>query len=106
MKLNPPETLASIAALIQCEFDGAPDFPVSGINEIHKVVAGDLVFVDHPKYYEKALNSAANVVLINQRVTRPEGKALIFSDDPCRDYNKLTSHFLLGLCLVAPEEIT
>lgn len=93
MKLNPPQTLASISALIGCEYDGDPDFIVSGINEIHKVEPGDLVFVDHPKYYEKALNCAATVVLINQRVARPQGKVLIFSDDPCRDYNKLTAHF-------------
>ncbi len=93
MKLNPPQTLSQIAALIACEFDGPADFPVTGINEIHKVEEGDLVFVDHPKYYEKALNCAAKIVLINQQVSRPEGKALIFSDDPCRDYNKLTRHF-------------
>lgn len=93
MKLNPPQSLAQIAALISCEYDGDPNFPVSGINEIHKVELGDLVFVDHPKYYEKALNCAATIVLINQRVPRPDGKALIFSDDPCRDYNKLTRHF-------------
>lgn len=93
MKLNPPQTLASIAKLIDCEYTGSPDFPVTGINEIHKVEHGDLVFVDHPKYYDKALQSAATIVLINQRVECPEGKALIFSDDPCRDYNRLTRHF-------------
>ena len=93
MKLNPPQTLASIAALIGCEFEGDPVFPVTGINEIHKVEPGDLVFVDHPKYYEKALNCAATIVLINQKVAKPDGKVLIFSDDPCRDYNKLTTHF-------------
>jgi UDP-3-O-[3-hydroxymyristoyl] glucosamine N-acyltransferase len=93
MKLTPPQTLAQIAALINCEFDGDPNFIVSGINEIHKVEPGDLVFVDHPKYYDKALKSAATIVLINQKVERPEGKVLIFSDDPCRDYNYLTKHF-------------
>lgn len=93
MKLSAPVALKDIAAIIGCEFDGDPDFQVTGINEIHKVGAGDLVFVDHPKYYEKALQCAATTVLINQRVERPEGKALIFSDDPFRDYNKLTRHF-------------
>lgn len=93
MKLHPAQTLASISAIIGCEFDGDPNFPVTGINEIHKVVAGDLVFVDHPKYYDKALNSAATIVLINQRVACPPGKALIFSDDPCRDFNILNRHF-------------
>jgi UDP-3-O-[3-hydroxymyristoyl] glucosamine N-acyltransferase len=93
MKLFPPQTLSQIAAIIECEYDGRPDFEITGINEIHKVVSGDLVFVDHPKYYDKALNSAATVVLINKKVPCPEGKALIFSDDPCRDFNRLTRHF-------------
>lgn len=93
MKLNPPQTLSSIASIIKCDYEGDANFSVTGINEIHRVQAGDIVFVDHPKYYEKALNCAATTILINRKVERPEGKALIFSDDPFRDYNKLTLHF-------------
>lgn len=93
MKLSSPQTLSQIASLIQCNYIGAPDFPVTGINEIHKVQPGDLMFVDHPKYYDKALQSAATIILINKEVECPDGKALIISDDPCRDYNFLTRHF-------------
>lgn len=57
------------------------------------VESGDIVFVDHPKYYDKALQSAATVILINKEVDCPEGKALLISDDPFRDFNKLTNHF-------------
>jgi UDP-3-O-[3-hydroxymyristoyl] glucosamine N-acyltransferase len=46
------------------------------MNEIHVVETGDIVFVDHPKYYDKALNSAATIVLINKKFC-PEGKALL-----------------------------
>lgn len=63
------------------------------MNEIHVVEEGDIVFVDHPKYYDKALQSKATVVLINKEVECPEGKALLVSDDPFRDFNKLTRHF-------------
>ncbi|MFY7812155.1 MAG: UDP-3-O-(3-hydroxymyristoyl)glucosamine N-acyltransferase, partial [Flavobacterium sp.] len=56
--------------------------------------AGDIVFVDHPKYYEKALQSAATIILINKEVDCPEGKALLISDDPFRDFNKLSKHFM------------
>jgi UDP-3-O-[3-hydroxymyristoyl] glucosamine N-acyltransferase len=49
--------------------------------------------VDHPKYYDKALTSKASVILINKEVECPEGKALLISDDPFRDFNKLTLHF-------------
>jgi len=93
LKLTPSKTLKEIAALIGAEFEGNPNFPITGINEIHKVEKGDLTFVDHPKYYDKALNSAATTIIINKKVACPAGKALIFSDNPFHDYNKLTLHF-------------
>jgi len=93
MKLSPPQSLTQIASLIKAEFVGNPEHVVSGINEIHKVEAGDLVFVDHPKYYDKALGSQASTILINKKLDAPENKALLISEDPFRDYNILTKHF-------------
>jgi UDP-3-O-[3-hydroxymyristoyl] glucosamine N-acyltransferase len=93
MKFPFPYTLHEIASILEVEYVGAPDFPVLGMNEIHVVQPGDIVFVDHPKYYEKALNSPATVVLINKKVSCPDGKALLISDDPFRDFNKLTQRF-------------
>jgi len=85
--------LKDIASIIGCDYVGDADFPVHGMNEIHVVEPGDIVFVDHPKYYDKALESAATIVLINKKVDCPDGKALLISDDPFRDFNKLTRHF-------------
>ena len=93
MKFSNSQTLKEIAQIIQCEYVGDANFPVLGINEIHLVTKGDLVFVDHPKYYSKALNSAATTILINKKVECPAGKALLISEDPFRDFNKLTHHF-------------
>jgi len=93
MKFPREHSLKEIAQLIDCDFVGDDDFPVQGMNEIHVVTPGDIVFVDHPKYYDKALESAATIVLINKEVECPEGKALLVSDDPFRDFNKLTRHF-------------
>ena len=93
MKFPKPHTLKEVAELIDCKFVGDANFQVLGMNEIHVVERGDIVFVDHPKYYDKALNSAATIVLINKEVDCPEGKALLVSDDPFRDFNKLTDHF-------------
>ena len=93
MKFQKPQTLKDIATIIQAEFVGADDFPVLGMNEIHVVEPGDIVFVDHPKYYDKALQSAATIVLINKQVDCPDGKALLISEDPFRDFNTLTKHF-------------
>jgi UDP-3-O-[3-hydroxymyristoyl] glucosamine N-acyltransferase len=86
-------TLKQISEIIGSEYVGNSDFPVLGMNEIHVVQNGDIVFVDHPKYYDKALKSKATVVLINKKVDCPEGKALLISDDPFRDFNKLTAYF-------------
>ena len=93
MKFPQTHSLKQIATIINSKYVGAEDFPVEGMNEIHVVTSGDIVFVDHPKYYDKALNSAASVVLINKKVACPPGKALLISDDPFRDFNKITKHF-------------
>ena len=93
MKFKSVQTLQKIASLIDATFVGESDFKISGINEIHVVEAGDIVFVDHPKYYEKALNSEATIILINKEVDCPEGKSLLISDNPFRDFNKITKHF-------------
>ena len=93
MKFPTPQTLENIAIVIGSDYLGSPDFPVFGMNEIHVVQPGDIVFVDHPKYYDKALQSQATVILINNKVDCPEGKALLISDDLFRDFNKLTRYF-------------
>ena len=93
MKFNKQQTLKEIAQIINSEYIGVDDFPIFGMNEIHVVEKGDIVFVDHPKYYDKALQSAATIILINKKVACPQGKALLISDDPFRDFNKLTKYF-------------
>ena len=93
MKFPTVHSLKQIAELIDCKYVGKDNFPIQGMNEIHVVEPGDIVFVDHPKYYDKALNSKATVVLINKEVDCPVGKALLISEDPFNDFNKLTNHF-------------
>lgn len=93
MKLPRIYSLREIATLIQARMVGSPEFEVTGINEIHMVEPGDLTFVDHPKYYDKALNSKATTILINKDVECPAGKALLVSDDPFRDYVTLVKNF-------------
>jgi UDP-3-O-[3-hydroxymyristoyl] glucosamine N-acyltransferase len=93
MKFKKTHQLHEIASIIGCKYVGEPNFPIQGMNEIHVVESGDIVFVDHPKYYDKALQSEATIVLINKNVDCPDGKALLISDDPFRDFNKLTNYF-------------
>lgn len=93
MKLPQPTLITEIAQFLQCEFVGNPDHVITGINEIHVVEPGDIVFVDHPKYYDKALQSKATTIIINKQVDCPAGKALLISDDPCRDFNRLNAYY-------------
>jgi UDP-3-O-[3-hydroxymyristoyl] glucosamine N-acyltransferase len=93
MKFSTPITLKDLSELIEARFVGPPDFPVTGINEIHMVEPGDLTFVDHPKYYKKALTSKATTILINTEVEAPEGKALLISDHPFDDYVFIVKQF-------------
>jgi UDP-3-O-[3-hydroxymyristoyl] glucosamine N-acyltransferase len=103
MKLKEPKTISEIAEFLGCEFKGDPNHMIQGLNEIHRVSNGDLVFVDHPKYYDKALQSQATTVLINKEVDEiPSGKAIIISAQPFDDYNKLTKHFSPVQHLKAP----
>jgi UDP-3-O-[3-hydroxymyristoyl] glucosamine N-acyltransferase len=92
MKIN-PTPLRDIAKIINAKYIGKDDHLIHGFNEIHRVEAGDVVFVDHPKYYDKALKSAATTVIINKQVDCPEGKALIICEEPFTAFNTLTRHF-------------
>jgi UDP-3-O-[3-hydroxymyristoyl] glucosamine N-acyltransferase len=93
MKFSKVQTLQEIAEFLQIPFVGNPESAIFGMNEIHVVTPGDIVFVDHPKYYNKALNSKATTILINKQVDCPEGKSLLISEDPFSDFNKLSTYF-------------
>ena len=93
MKFPSPVSVKWIADLISAELVGNTDGQATGINEIHKVEPGDVVFVDHPKYYSKCINSAASFIIINKETDFPEGKALLIVDQPFEAYLKIVKHF-------------
>jgi UDP-3-O-[3-hydroxymyristoyl] glucosamine N-acyltransferase len=73
MKLDQTWKAKDIAQLLKAEVIGDGNTEISGINEIHQVEVGDLTFVDIEKYYNACLNSKATAILINKRMTPPEG---------------------------------
>jgi UDP-3-O-[3-hydroxymyristoyl] glucosamine N-acyltransferase len=93
MKFPSPVSIKWMAELIEAELIGDADAFANGINEIHKVEEGDLVFVDHPKYYDKCLQSAATFIIINKAVECPPGKALLVVDQPFEAYLRIVRHF-------------
>lgn len=93
MQFPSPVSIQWVAEFINAKAIGNTSASATGINEIHKVEKGDLVFVDHPKYYDKCINSAASFIIINKEVDVPEGKALLIVDDPFEAYCKIANHF-------------
>jgi UDP-3-O-[3-hydroxymyristoyl] glucosamine N-acyltransferase len=93
MRFEQPVSLEWIAAFINAELLGNTSAAATGINEIHKVESGDLVFVDHPKYYDKCIQSAASFIIINKKTDCPQGKALLVVEDPFEAYLKIVNHF-------------
>ena len=103
MKFERSYTLKEIADLLNAPFHGDANLQITGINEIHKIEAGEIVFVDHPKYYKKALESAADVILIDQEVDVPAGKGIIVCDAPFDAFNKITNHFSPDIPWTSPS---
>ena len=93
MKFPSPVSLNWLSEFLEAKLIGNAAASATGINEIHKVEAGDLVFVDHPKYYQKCLQSAASFIIINQAVDCPPNKALLIVDQPFEAYQKIVRHF-------------
>lgn len=93
MKFPSPVSANWIAGFIKAKITGNQNSFATGINEIHKVQTGDIVFVDHPKYYDACLNSAATFIIINADKEVPEGKTLFIVDDPFEAYLKIVDHF-------------
>lgn len=94
MKFPSPVSSQWIAQLINAEVLGNKTAEAEGINEIHRVENGDVCFVDHPKYYEKCLNSAASFIILNTKeVTIPAGKTLLVVAEPFEAYLKIANYF-------------
>lgn len=93
MHFEKPVPVSWIAGFIGAKIIGDKQGEATGINEIHKVEKGDIVFVDHPKYYDTCIQSAATFIIINKETGCPENKTLFVVDDPFEAYLKLVNHF-------------
>ncbi len=93
MDFKPAITLKSVIEITGGSTTDDPGLLIEGINEIHMVRKGDITFVDHPKYYHKALQSKATFIIINQQVKCPDDKVLILHEDPFAAYVTLVKKF-------------
>ncbi len=92
MDFSKPLSLNEVANIVDGEIIGNPEAIVKGLNELHIVRNGDITFVDHPKYYNKVLQSAATYIIINKKVEVPEGKSLIYHEAPMDAFNTLIAN--------------
>ncbi|HPG09918.1 MAG TPA: UDP-3-O-(3-hydroxymyristoyl)glucosamine N-acyltransferase [Chitinophagaceae bacterium] len=93
MRFEKPVPVTTIAQMIGASIIGNSNGYATGINEIHKVENGDLVFVDHPKYYTSCIHSAATFIIINKETDCPEGKALLVVEEPFEAYQKIVRFY-------------
>ena len=93
MHFEQPVSVQWLADFTGAELVGNSEQLATGINEIHKVGKGDISFVDFEKYYDKCLNSAATIIIINKHVPCPEGKTLLVTKDPFTAYVSIVKHF-------------
>ncbi|MFT3748793.1 MAG: UDP-3-O-(3-hydroxymyristoyl)glucosamine N-acyltransferase [Agriterribacter sp.] len=93
MKFPSPVSVQWLADLIGARIVGNTNAHATGINEIHRVEQGDIVFVDHPKYYKTCINSAATCIIINNETDFPEEKTLLITDHPFDAYLAIVKHF-------------
>ncbi len=108
MHFDQPISVTEIAGWIGASIIGNEHLVLSGINEIHKVRQGDLTFVDHPKYYDASLRSAASAIIVPAPMPCPEGKALLVVEAPFPAYEAIVNRLRPIEPLVPeddPEEI-
>ena len=90
MKFNKPTPIQKIADRLNAEIIGDNTLNALGINEIHHVKVGDITFSDVKKYFEKALNSAATFIILNEVPDNiPEGKVVLIHPQPFEAYDNL-----------------
>ena len=89
MKFQIPISVKEIASKIGATIIGNDTLMATGINEIHKVTSGDITFSDVKKYFDKSIQSAATIIILNEAAECPEGKAILICDAPFDAYNSI-----------------
>lgn len=91
MKFDRPIPIKNIATQIGAtQIIGDHTLNVLGINEIHHVREGDITFSDVKKYFEKALNSQATFIILNEIPDAiSEGKVILIHTHPFDAYDSL-----------------
>lgn len=93
MKLDRSYTIIEIAEIIGAEIIGNKSVIINGISDVYHVKGGELTFADNKKYYELALSSNAEAIIVQDRFTNETNKSLLFVIDAFEAYNTLAKTF-------------
>ena len=93
MKFPQPLSVRALAARFNAQLIGDDTLLATGINEIHKVEPGDIAFSDAPKYFQKTLDSAATIILLNAEADCPPGKAILVVSQPFEVYDSIIREY-------------
>jgi UDP-3-O-[3-hydroxymyristoyl] glucosamine N-acyltransferase len=93
MKFPKPIPVTELATELSAKLIGDTSLMATGINEIHKVEAGDITFSDVAKYFQKSIQSAATIILLNEEADCPEGKAILVCENPFEAYDGLIKKY-------------
>lgn len=93
MKFPQPIPVIDIARRFGARLIGDNTIIATGINEIHKVEAGDITFSDIKKYFKKSLESKAHVIILNEVAECPPGKVILVCERPFDVYEALVSEY-------------
>ncbi len=89
MQFPNPIPVRELARQYNAQIIGDDNLLATGINEIHKVSVGDIAFSDVKKYFDKTLNSAATVILLNEPTECPPGKVILVVEQPFEVYDDI-----------------
>ena len=95
-------SLKEVSNILHRKFIGAANHVISGLNEIHNVEEGDLIYVDHPKYYKSALNSLADTIIIDKEVEVPDYAEVGYDLEKDRKNFDVTAS---GIVIVGKKEV-
>ncbi len=93
MKFDHPLSTQEIIELTGAQIIYDAKQPILGANELNVAEDSDLVFVDHPKYFQKALDSAASCVILNEKIEYSGSKTILFHTDPFSAFTSVLNQY-------------
>ncbi len=82
-------TAGQLAALTEARLVGDPDKQISGVETLEFATPEDASFLSNLKYREAMLQSQAGLICMPPQIDAPEGKTVLFSDNPSRTFQQI-----------------